>query len=70
MHDVNTVVKKECYIDGMQIKPVWVQLDPAVFPLTIHEDNGVGFKGGGFTHTASDGYWVFLRSLSPRTSYC
>jgi hypothetical protein len=46
MHDVNTVVKKECYIDGMQIKPVWVQLDPAVFPLTIHEDNGVGVIGG------------------------
>jgi hypothetical protein len=31
MHDVNTVVKKERYIDGMQIKPLWVQLDPAVF---------------------------------------
>ena len=60
MQDVNTVVKKECYIDGMQIKPVRVQLDPAVFPLTIHEDNGVGV-----THTASDGYWVFLKSLSP-----
>jgi hypothetical protein len=63
MRDVDTVIKKECYIDGNQINPVRVRSDPAVFPLTIHEDNGVGVKGGGFTNTASDGYWVFLKSL-------
>lgn len=63
LHDVDTVVKKQCYVDGKQINPVRVRSDPPVFPLTIHEDNGVGVKGGGFTYTASDGYWVFLKSL-------
>jgi len=63
LHDVDTVVKKQCYVDGKQINPVRVRSDPPVFPLTIHEDNGVGVKGGGYTYTASDGYWVFLKPL-------
>jgi len=61
-HDVNTVVKKECYINGVKVEPKRITSDPAIFSLTINNDNFFGIKGGQ-TYAAADGYWVFLKLL-------
>lgn len=65
-HDVNTVVKKECSINGINLQPIRVSSDPTMFPLTIHNDNYFGITGGK-TNAAADGYWVFLKPLGKGT---
>jgi len=60
--DVNTVVKKDCYINGIKMEPKRVVSDPTIFPLNISSDNYFGIKGGQ-TYAAADGYWVFLKPL-------
>jgi len=67
IHDVNTVVKKDCYINGVKIEPTRIASDPALFPVNISDDNFFGIKGGKTT-AAADGYWVFLKSL-PKGTY-
>jgi hypothetical protein len=64
LKDMNTVVKKECYIDGEKIIPQRVRASPIIFPIDIPELNAVGVKGGGSTFATSDGYWIFLKSLT------
>jgi hypothetical protein len=66
--DMNTIVKKECFIsigkDARKLDPERVASDPKVFPLTIDKENIVGVTGGGNTHAAADGFWVFLKPLA------
>lgn len=62
-HDLDTVVRCDCFINGVRISPVRISSDPKIFPLTIDKDNAFGVKGGGFTHAAADGFWVFLEPL-------
>lgn len=66
--DEDTIVKKECFINGERIPVQRVSSYPPIFPVTISEDNAVGIKGGGSTRAASDGYWVFLKPL-PKGEY-
>jgi hypothetical protein len=63
LHDVDTVVKLDCFINGIRVTPIRISSDPQVFPLTIDKDNAFGVKGGGFTHATADGFWVFLEPL-------
>jgi hypothetical protein len=65
--DEDTIVKKECFLNGVEIPVERVRSDPATFPLTISTDNAIGVKGG-TTIAAADGYWVFLKPL-PRGEY-
>jgi hypothetical protein len=61
--DVDTVVLKDCFVNGERITPERVSSDPKVFELNIHRENPLGVSGGGFTRVAADGYWVFLKPL-------
>jgi hypothetical protein len=63
INDVNTVVKKECIVDGTKIIPTRVPSDPTIFKITIPENNAFGFKNTGTTDASADGYWIFLKSL-------
>jgi hypothetical protein len=62
-HDVDTVVKKNCFINGISINPERIVSDPRIFPVTIDKDNAFGVTSGGVTYAAADGYWVFLEPL-------
>ncbi len=61
--DVDTVVMKNCIINGINVTPQRVSSDPRVFPLTIDKDNPFNVKDGGNTYAAADGFWVFLQPL-------
>jgi hypothetical protein len=63
VNDVNTVVKKEVFINGIRLNPARVQSEPRIFRLTIIEDNAFGINNIGSTDASADGYWVFLKSL-------
>jgi hypothetical protein len=62
-NDVDTVVRKECYVNGKLTPVQRVASDPQIFPVTISKDNSMGVKNGGSTRAAADGYWVFLKPL-------
>jgi hypothetical protein len=61
--DENTIILKECIVDGNLVPVQRVKSDPDVFEVQIDEDNAYGVEGGGRTLAAADGYWVFLRPL-------
>lgn len=67
-NDVNTVVKKNCFINGEKIEPVRVPSDPQIFNVTIAKDNAFGVSGGGSTQATADGFWIFLKPL-PEGNY-
>jgi hypothetical protein len=60
--DEDSIVKKECYVNGKIMSVQRIKSDPLVFQLDIHEDNAVNIKGGS-TSASADGYWVFLKPL-------
>jgi hypothetical protein len=68
LRDEDTIVKKECYVNGQQISIERVRSDPLTFPVTIDKDNALGVEDGGLTIAAADGYWVFLKP-PPRGEY-
>jgi len=61
--DVDSVIKHDCFINGVRIMPVRIFSDPKIFSLTIDKDNAFGVKGGGITNAAADGLWVFIKPL-------
>lgn len=61
--DMNSIVKKDCFINGVRVSPERVQSEPQIFSLTINSDNAFGVKGGGSTSATADGYWVFLKPM-------
>jgi hypothetical protein len=62
--DMNTVLKRECFVDNVPVPPEKVQSVPEFFDIRIHSDMGLNGRGG-VTKMTSDGYWVFLKPLSP-----
>jgi hypothetical protein len=61
--DEDTIIKKECSVNGKRIPAQRVKSDPLIFELRINEDNAFNVKGGGNTYASADGYWVFLKPL-------
>jgi hypothetical protein len=61
--DEDTIIKKECSVNGKMIPAQRVKSDPLIFELRINEDNAANVKGGGSTYASADGYWVFLKPL-------
>lgn len=59
--DINSVIVKNCRIDGEDIPAQRVKSEPKIFELRIHKNNAFGVQGGGLTKATSDGYWVFLK---------
>ncbi len=66
--DVNTVVKKDCTINGKRVSPVLITSDPKIFRLRIVKNNALRLKNTGRTHAAAYGYWIFLKPL-PKGKY-
>jgi hypothetical protein len=62
-NDEDTIIKKECFVDGAQISTQRIKSDPSVFNVKIDEDNSVNVEGGQITRASADGYWVFLKPL-------
>ncbi len=62
--DEDTIIKKECFVDGSKIPPQRVKSDPPVFELKIDADSIFNVNGSGSTYASSDGYWVFLKPLN------
>jgi hypothetical protein len=63
--DEDTIIKKDCYVNGKGVSSERVKSDPDVFDLEIPEDNVANLKGGGSTRASADGYWIFLKPLQP-----
>jgi hypothetical protein len=59
----DTILNRECFVDGIAVAPQRVRSDPQVFELKIGKKNPVGFKRFGNTFASADGYWVFLKPL-------
>jgi hypothetical protein len=62
--DVNSVVKKDLFINNRKYAAVRVSSEPKIFRLKIIEGNALEIKDSGVTDAAADGYWVFIKSLS------
>jgi hypothetical protein len=61
----DTIVKKNCTVNGVAIPTQRVKSDPLIFELMINKDNAVNIQEGGRTRASADGYWVFLKPLPP-----
>jgi hypothetical protein len=61
--DEDTIIKKECFVDGKRIPVQRVKSDPTIFDLSMVKDNLFNVKGEESTFASSDGYWVFLKPL-------
>jgi hypothetical protein len=61
--DEDTIINKECFVDGKRIPAQRVKSDPTIFELSMVTDNLFNVKGGESTYASSDGYWVFLKPL-------
>lgn len=61
--DEDSIVKKECFVDGNRIPSQRVKSDPLIFELNVVPDNCANIKEGGITYASADGYWVFLKPL-------
>lgn len=62
--DVNSVVKKDLFINNRKYEPVRISSDPKIFKLKIIEGNALNIHDSGVTDAAADGFWVFIKSLS------
>jgi hypothetical protein len=63
--DIDSIVKKEVIIDGLKLCDIEkYRVQSPVFDLVYPEDNVFGFVHGP-TKAISDGYWIFLKSLTP-----
>ena len=60
--DEDSIVLKECFVNGERISAQRVKSDPAIFELHIKKDNVVDAQAG-LTRASADGYWVFLKPL-------
>ena len=63
--DIDDIVNKEAVVDGMKLQDVETyRVQSPVFDLTYPENNVFELSSGS-TRAISDGYWVFLKPLSP-----
>jgi hypothetical protein len=62
--DENSIVLKECYLNGESVPVQRVKSMPEVFEAEIHTNNPFGAGDGGMAPVAADGHWVFLRPLT------
>jgi hypothetical protein len=63
-NDVNSVIRKDLFINNKKYDPLRIASDPKIVKVTIIENNAFDIKNTGLTDAAADGYWVFLRPLS------
>lgn len=61
--DMDSIVKKDCFINGIRVIAKRIRSEPELFPVTLHKDNAFEIEGGGRTLAVADGFWVFLKPL-------
>jgi hypothetical protein len=59
-NDENSIVRRQCSVDGSNFPVQRIVSDPRIFELNIKRDN-VANAPEGVTRASADGYWVFLR---------
>ena len=52
----NTIILKECFVDGISIPAERVRSSPKIFEVELNEDNPYDVKGGG--RTKDTGRWM------------
>jgi hypothetical protein len=62
--DVESVVKKELFINQNKYEAVRIQSEPTIFKVPIIKDNAFEIENSGITDAAAEGYWVFTKPLS------
>jgi hypothetical protein len=65
MEDIDDIITLEATINGQGIPIYRVRSDPIIFPLRIAKNNPFQVIDGGTTQATSDGYWAFLKFLTP-----
>jgi hypothetical protein len=63
--DEDDILNLDAQTDGHKVPIYRVRSDPPMFPLKIPIDNAFEIAGETTTMATSDGYWVFLKPLSP-----
>lgn len=60
--DIDTIVKNDCYVNGIRIPSLRVPSDPHIFSIKLAKEfeGNIQLKS---TLAAADGYWVFLKPL-------
>jgi len=61
--DVNSVLQKDCTINGNLISPVVVPSDPTIYKVRIAKDNAFKIEKTGLTDATAYGYWIFLKPI-------
>ena len=61
--DMDSILKKDCFINGIRVMPKRIRSEPELFTVTIHKENAFGIEGDGRTITVADEFWVFLKPL-------
>jgi hypothetical protein len=56
----DSIVMKECYVDGKSIPAQRIKSDPIIFDLNMVKHN-LFTEQGGNTRASADGYWIFLK---------
>lgn len=63
--DIDDIVNKEATVDGVELHEVdKYRVASLPFDITLPENNVFGLEAG-LTRAVSDGYWVFLKPLTP-----
>jgi hypothetical protein len=63
LNQVDSIEKKDCYVNGKRIAPERIPSDPRIFDIWVNPDFDKYHKGGGSSKASADGYWVFLKHL-------
>jgi hypothetical protein len=58
--DEDSIIMKDCYVDGKFIAAQRIKSDPDIFELNMVKNN-LFSEEGGITRASADGYWVFLK---------
>lgn len=66
--DIDSIVKKDCFLNNVRLEAERVASDPRIFRLEIPIDNVLDVKGGTVVEATADGYWIFMKPL-PTGSY-
>jgi hypothetical protein len=63
--DEDDILNLDAVVDGRKVPIYRVRSDPPMFPLKLPVNNLFEVTGEVTTIATSDGYWVFLKPLSP-----
>lgn len=62
-NDVNSVIRKDLFINNKKYDPLRVASDPKIVKVSVIKDNAFNIKNSGISDAAADGYWAFIKKL-------